>query len=116
MRRHEIPKTAATDFLFVFVEDDGEVSADCHEFPHDEEDERVMNDGHKLEGKNQQREKPQVPAQGKAALDVMAQIADRVEAPCEREQLKREEKNSERPSNPITTGPAAGSSKRYSTR
>ena len=33
VRRHQIPKTAAADFLFVLVEDNREVSADGHGFP-----------------------------------------------------------------------------------
>src|SRR6266436_8023281 len=97
VRGHQIPESPAANFLFVPVENDREISAKRHQFPHDEKDERIMSDSHKLEREDQQREKGQVSANRKAALDVMAQVANRIETRREREELERKQKKQREP-------------------
>ena len=91
MRRHEIPKTATAHILFVLVEDDRKVTADGHEFPDHEQHERIVSNDHKLKRYDEQSEKPEVPANRKTALDVRAQVADRIKTRGERKQLKCEQ-------------------------
>ena len=55
-------------------------------------------------------------ANGKAALDVMAQVANRIETRRKREELEREQKEQRQPVEADHHGPVEGTAKRYSTR
>src|SRR5258708_24014940 len=47
--RHQIPESALANFFFLPIEDDRKVSSECHDFPYDEKDERILDDDHKLQ-------------------------------------------------------------------
>src|SRR5271165_1491677 len=109
VRGHQIPESPAANFLLFPVENDREVSGNRHPFPDHEKNERIMNNGHKLEREDQQREKGQVPANGKVALhDVVAQVANCIETRREREELKGKQKKQREPIEADQDRPSGG--------
>src|ERR1700758_2103291 len=49
MGSHQIPESALTNFCFLPIEDDRKVGGKRHNFPYNEKDERVLDDGDELQ-------------------------------------------------------------------